>query len=395
MRFGLEASAGYRLLKGVHTDYEFRTSVYPISLSFTIEFYSAAALRPFVSVGAGALPYNLEVLKSSLQGQRREQGIAPESGVAFWMPLRAGLRFAISPALDLHVSFERSVSLSDRIDGIVTKDLDWMNDNFESLMLGFTWYFLGEKSSDPYGRIVFALPDPPKPDKPADSDGDGLSDNDELHDHKTDPFSKDTDGDGLSDGDEVLLYQSKPLLADSDGDGLPDGREVALGTSLNNRDTDGDGFSDSADDCPTKAETVNGYRDEDGCPDEAERGEFIFTRLGEVLILENIEFETGKAILLPRSYETLDKITRSLTVNPKVHIEVRGHTDSTGSNEANMLLSLRRAESIRNYLVSKGIENSRITVLGLGPSQPISPNDTPAGRQRNRRIEFRITKTGE
>ncbi|MDH7514373.1 MAG: OmpA family protein [Bacteroidota bacterium] len=396
MRFGLEASAGYRVLKASHPSYEFRTRAFPVSVSLTIEFYSASSIRPFVSGGMGALPYESNILRSRLVGTRVDQAVPAERNAAFWLPLRIGLRFASSPSVDFHISLERSITLSDRIDGIVTKDLDWMNDNFETLMIGLTVYFLGKKAKDPYGDVIATpLEMLDEKNRTEDTDRDGISDDEEIALYHTDPSRRDTDGDGLEDGEEVFRQRTNPLLADTDGDGLTDGREIAIGTNPVDRDTDKDGISDGMDDCPKEAETFNNFKDEDGCPDETERGELIFHRLGEILVIENIEFEMGKAVLLPKSYPILDKVSQSLRSNPKVHIEIRGHTDSTGSYERNIQLSLERAEAVKSHLVSKGIEPARISTKGFGPTQPIAPNGTPEGRQRNRRIEIRITEIGE
>lgn len=396
VRIGLELAAGYRFLHAGHPSYEFRTNAYPVSTSVTIEFNSEAFIRPFLAVGVGAIPYELGIQHNTLKDKRAGQAIAPESGVAFWVPLRIGLRAALSAALDLHMTLERSATLSDRLDGIVTRDLSWLNDNFEMVSFGFTYYFLGNKSADPYGTRVLepTITAPPPPDSPrveADGDGDGISDVDEEITYHTDPKKSDTDGDSLTDGQEVKRFRTNPMLSDSDGDGLVDNEEIRLGSNPQNRDTDGDGLADGGDKCPT----VEGPFSNLGCPYPTDKGELVFQKLGDILILENIEFEPGKATLLVKSNPTLDKVASSLKANPNVSIEIRGHTDSTGDYQQNVSLSIRRAESVKQYLVTAGIDAARISTEGLGPTMPIGSNATPEGRQRNRRIEFRIVKFGE
>ena len=84
----------------------------------------------------------------------------------------------------------------------------------------------------------------------------------------------------------------------------------------------------------------------------------------------------------------LDRVAASLADWPDVRVEVGGHTDSTGSSEYNANLSLRRAEAVRDYLVSRGVLRSRMTVRGYGEAIPISDNTTSEGRARNRRVEL-------
>jgi outer membrane protein OmpA-like peptidoglycan-associated protein len=359
-----------------------------------MEFNTAAPVRPYLAFGLGALPYSLEVGHNSLKDRRAKQAIPSENGVAFWVPLRIGLRMAISSALDIQLTVERSATLTDRLDGIVTRELSWMNDNFEMVALGFTYYFLGDKSIDPYGGKVLepevVLPLTPDPSL-LDEDGDGLTNAEETTVFHTNPNSADSDGDGISDGPEVKRFRTDPLVTDTDGDGLSDGEEIRIGSNPLNRDTDGDGIPDDRDKCPLESGPTGNL----GCPYTEDKGELIFQKLGDILILENIEFEPGKATLLVKSNPTLDKVVSSLKANPNVSIEVRGHTDSTGDFQQNISLSLKRAESVKQYLVSRGIDSNRITTEGLGPTMPIASNSSPEGRQRNRRIEFRIVKFGE
>lgn len=113
---------------------------------------------------------------------------------------------------------------------------------------------------------------------------------------------------------------------------------------------------------------------------------------GNIIPLNNIFFDTGKAELRPESSPELDRLVTNLNEAPKMTIEVRGHTDNTGSNEINNKLSQDRADAVREYFISKGIEPDRIASKGLGESKPIATNDTEEGRQKNRRVEFVIVK---
>lgn len=113
---------------------------------------------------------------------------------------------------------------------------------------------------------------------------------------------------------------------------------------------------------------------------------------GSVVRLNNIFFDTGKSELRPESGPELDRLITTLNEAPKMVIEVRGHTDNTGSNEINAKLSQDRADSVREYFISKGIEPDRVASKGFGESKPVATNDTDEGRQKNRRVEFVIVR---
>jgi outer membrane protein OmpA-like peptidoglycan-associated protein len=106
--------------------------------------------------------------------------------------------------------------------------------------------------------------------------------------------------------------------------------------------------------------------------------------------LDNVEFETGKATLTKTSYKELNELLEYLKLKEEVVIEIAGHTDDVGDDVSNQKLSEARANTVRNYLISKGIAAKRVQAKGYGESQPIAPNSTAEGRQKNRRTEVRI-----
>nr|WP_315151135.1 OmpA family protein [uncultured Flavobacterium sp.] len=118
-------------------------------------------------------------------------------------------------------------------------------------------------------------------------------------------------------------------------------------------------------------------------------------RVGEGIHLtlkeDSILFDTGKATLTDKAKTNLDKLIPVFTEYSDTNIEIYGYTDSTGSPAFNLTLSEKRAESVKNYLISKGLVASRFKTTGLGIEQPIATNDTPEGRSQNRRVEFAIT----
>jgi outer membrane protein OmpA-like peptidoglycan-associated protein len=108
--------------------------------------------------------------------------------------------------------------------------------------------------------------------------------------------------------------------------------------------------------------------------------------------LKNVHFETGKATLTKNSYPALNELVEALKNKPNLIIEIAGHTDNVGSFEFNLKLSQDRAETVRNYLISKGIAPHRIQAKGYADSQPIASNTTEEGKAKNRRTEVRIIK---
>lgn len=198
------------------------------------------------------------------------------------------------------------------------------------------------------------------PDQPEDFDG--FEDEDGCPD-------LDNDGDGIK--DEFDRCPNDPEDKDNwqDEDGCPD------------YDNDADGIPDTKDAAPNLPETINGYKDDDGMPDTPPLPE-------KPLILEGVAFKTGTAQLLPSSYPALDRVIELMKEDANAKIEIRAYTDNVGSYDKNLEISQKRADAVKNYLVMKGIDSSRITAIGFGPVNPIADNATPEGRARNRRIEI-------
>jgi outer membrane protein OmpA-like peptidoglycan-associated protein len=242
----------------------------------------------------------------------------------------------------------------------------------------------------------------------ADTDGDGLLDGKEVFTYKTDPLKADTDGDALKDGDEVKTYLTDPLKADSDGDELTDGKEVnTYKTNPLKIDTDGDGLTDGKEVNTHKTNPLLNDTDEGGVDDGTEvskkqnplDGTDDFgkktlgpQKIGAKLVLEGVLFDTGKATITPASDSVLVQAYETLVAYQDMNVKISGHTDNVGKRDKNVKLSLDRANAVKAWLVKKGIDEARMTTEGFGPDKPITLNDTPENKAKNRRIEFERTK---
>jgi len=106
--------------------------------------------------------------------------------------------------------------------------------------------------------------------------------------------------------------------------------------------------------------------------------------------LNSIQFETGKADLKPSSYTLLQDIVEIMRLKPTMKILIGGHTDSDGDDATNLILSQKRADAVKNYLISKGIDGKRIVAVGYGETKPVADNSTTEGKAKNRRTEIKI-----
>ena len=231
-----------------------------------------------------------------------------------------------------------------------------------------------------------------------DRDGDGVLDVNDACPDQAGPASlsgcPDRDGDNIADKDDncpdvagIAKYKGCPV-PDRDNDGInddedkcPDVSGVARYLGCPIPEIDKDGVNDEDDKCPNEAGTATNF----GCPVIEQA---IIERIN--LAAKNIFFVTGSAKLLAKSYPSLNNVVKVLQDNPSYKVDVEGHTDVTGTHEKNMVLSGNRAASVKTYLVSKGIDESRIKTEGFGPDQPIADNKTAAGKAQNRRVEMKL-----
>jgi len=112
--------------------------------------------------------------------------------------------------------------------------------------------------------------------------------------------------------------------------------------------------------------------------------------LDKVFVFNNILFAYDSAVIQPESYPVLNDIALTLLRNPGIRMEISGHTCNQGRTSYNLVLSRQRAQSVADYLKSKGIDPIRLIVVGYGPNRPIASNKTESGRERNRRVELKV-----
>ena len=420
---------------------EYESSIIPISLRFRVSPFDSKGWNPYAFIGGGVMHYSVDT-KPNAFGDVIEE----DAWVAI-LPIGVGIEVALSERVILDFGLGGALSSTYDLDGYRSLNGDaW--DSYYNVSLGLTFTSENCKSDKDNDGLGICLEkqigtDPNNPDTDGDgltdgeeyltyktdplnpdTDGDGLTDGDEVMKYKTDPLKVDTDGDGLSDGDEVLKYKTDPLKVDTDGDGLKDGDEVMkYKTNPLKADTDGDGLTDGDEVMKYKTDPLKADTDGDGLSDseevlkhktnplvkdtdggsvddftEVKRGtdplnaEDDVIKIGVPIVLEGIMFDVNKATIRPESEDKLMKALKTLTTYPDILVEIGGHTDSDGSAKSNEKLSLARAESVKAWLVAKGVDPSRISTKGYGEEKPIADNKTKEGKQKNRRIEFTRTK---
>lgn len=431
--FDIDYSMGFGKLQGKDfTKTKYATSLFTVDARFVYTLANFSRTYPYAYAGAGALFYHVKELPASRFGDVEASNwtIGIPAGLGYHikfdetysMEINAGITYTLTDNLNYYkegspkdMFYNLGVALvfypyqgtpkkEDKgMDPAKDSDGDGLTDIEE-----INVYKTNPNNRDTDGdglsdfdEVKTHKTDPNK----ADTDGDGLNDGSEVNTHKTDPMKADTDGDGLNDGAEVNTHKTNPLMSDTDGDKLSDGDEVnKYKTNPLMADSDGDNLNDFAEVMtyktnPNKKDTDGGTVNDDvevargtNPNDKNDDVKTIKSEVGQAIVLEGILFNTGSAEILPASEEILMEAYNTLLINEDMAVEIQGHTDSQGNKTKNQELSLARAESVKAWLVNKGIDKSRITTKGFGPDKPIASNGTAEGRAKNRRIEFVRTK---
>lgn len=226
------------------------------------------------------------------------------------------------------------------------------------------------------------------------------------HDKNGCPLPKDRDKDGFPDNvdacpDEAGISSDDPArngcakLPDRDEDGVPDAKDacpdlkglVTQDPATNGcpGDTDGDGIKDDKDACPGEKGAADKDPTKNGCPKS------VRVTDGEIIILQQVQFDSGRATIKKVSDALLDEVAGVFKDHLEIaRVEIQGHTDNTGKAKENLKLSEDRAEAVKKALVKRGIDEARLGAKGFGQEVTIADNKTEAGRQKNRRVQFKI-----
>lgn len=441
---GIGQYAGKAYFKDSNQDFgKYNSTVIPVDLRFKINPWDNPKWNPYFYVGGGVIIYDLEVSPNILLESEKSE----DAGTAATFPLGVGAEFKLSEILLFDLSLGSAITTSFELDGY-KKNTEAKWDYYFNAGVGISLVSEScdsDRDNDGISRCEENIigTDPKNPDtdrdgiadgdelyiyktdplKP-DTDDDGINDYDEIFTYKTNPLSQDSDGDRISDGDEIqiyninplnpdtdhddlsdydeiFIYKTNPLSADTDGDGLSDGSEILrFNTDPLMIDTDGDGLSDG--DEIIRYETDPNNLDTDGGSvddfTEVRRGtdpndpDDDIVKTGVAIVLEGITFATGKADITPESEFVLQAALETMLMNENIIVEISGHTDDVGSVSTNKALSQRRADSVRQWLINKGIAPDRIIAKGYGSDFPRVPNNSEENRRLNRRIEFKRIK---
>ncbi|MEP6466199.1 MAG: OmpA family protein [Parafilimonas sp.] len=308
-----------------------------------------SAVIPYVSLGGGIAGYKPVLQQNGTSIQYKTDGKDIQE---FFVPVGAGLKIAAAQNLNVDLGFRMNYVDGDNLDGYVK---GFHKDKF-------TYGFAG---------LEFAFGNKPQL----------------MTDNPVKDFKRD------------LMDENNALKASVAASQQQSASEIdALKNEITalKSDADKDGVADYLDKCPNTPDSVK--VDGSGCPlpvvapPPPPPATVIITEEDRRTVdeaIKDLQFETGKSAIKPSSYASLDRVAQVL-INKNFSLKLAGHTDNVGSDNANMKLSKDRAESVKDYLVSKGANSSRIEATGYGETQPIASNKTADGRAKNRRVEFTL-----
>jgi outer membrane protein OmpA-like peptidoglycan-associated protein/opacity protein-like surface antigen len=366
-------------------DYRAWVTAERVQLRFDIPAtFADGKLQPFILAGIGALSV------VSTQGTAYDE-LKQDTDTAYHFG--AGAKYAFTDLVHARLDV-RFLEVPNTSNGVSP---DW------ELMGGLGLTFGGAPVAPP----------PPPPPVTSDRDNDGIPDATDKCPDQPGPREnsgcpdKDRDKDGVIDRKDKCPDVAGPPerqgcpVADQDKDGIPDDKDKCP-TEAEDKDgfededgcpdpdNDKDGIADASDKCPNEPETKNGFQDEDGCPDEVPETVKKFTG-----VVKGITFRRNSADIKASSFPFLKEAVKTFKEYAQLRIEVSGHTSNDGRREFNVKLSKKRAESVKAFLTSAGIDESRVLTVGYGPDKPIEDNTTKAGQEKNRRIEFRLLSPDE
>lgn len=385
---------------------------YKLSNGYIFKEYST--VRPFISAGVG---YSTFV---------RGDDNRVEDSNGFEIPFGVGFNVPLSDNVHFNYKSTYNRTFNDEIDGNTSLD-SRDHDDFMVHTIGLKFKLGASKDTDGDGiadkndKCINTIGEEATNGCP-DRDGDLIIDSEDRCPNQAGvaEFSgcPDTDADGIADYEdacpEIAGTAEFNGCRDTDNDGVANNEDACptvAGSEATNGcpDNDNDGIANKADRCPDVAgpAATNGCPDadmdgvlnaNDACPNRAglesnngcpEVSQEVVDTIN--LIFNNLIFATDKAVIHESSHDEMNELANLMRDDEGLLLRVEGHTDSRGSDEYNQKLSEDRANAVKEYLVEKGIDASRITTVGYGESQPIASNDTQTGLDRNRRVELIVS----
>lgn len=318
-----------------------------------------ATVTPYISAGGGVIAYKTQVAEGNgnytyVDKNGNALTEKPSDTRQFFIPVGVGAKFNVARGVNIDFAYKLNFVNSPYFDGVA--GYKGRDDKFSSLNLGLE-FALGNKHK-PQLSVV----------NPAAQLAMDLWDRNQYLKEQLQASNE---------RNAAALQDMQQKLDDA------------------NKDSDGDGVPDIHDKCPN---TESGVRvDGAGCPlpqpkQIIEKEKVVVTQEDRKVVdeaIKDLQFDINKSTIRPESYASLDRVAE-LLVNKNFSLKLAGNTDNTGNFQHNMALSKERAEAVKQYLVSKGANPSRIEAVGYGSTQPIATNDTPEGRQQNRRVEFTL-----
>lgn len=411
-------------------------------------------VAPYATIGIGGAYYNAKVDWNDANGNEAINATAAQvdkdypKKFSLSIPFGAGIRFTVNDELTLGLEGAVRYTPTDYLDGFSVAGNPEANDWFYTAQIVASYAF-GVPAQPSRDRISSPASNAGNKSSGTDTDGDGLNDDQDdcpdvtgLRSLKGCPDTDrdgiadkndlcpenaglatlsgcpDRDADGIADKDDncpdlkgVLAYRGCPAIdrdkdgvadaedlcpdmsgqlrwkgcPDSDSDGLPDNKDACPGIAGPEAlrgcpDTDEDGIADKDDECPT----VAGIAAKKGCPDPQAPAPGV--------PFKAVYFGSTELDWYSTSVTTLNEVVTILNADPSLFARIEGHTDNTGEEPANALLSENRAKKCQDYLISQGIDAKRLNYLGFGSQRPSTPNTTLQNKQLNRRVEVHFYK---
>jgi len=335
----------------------YKTYLRPWSINLKYYFNKYKKIQPFISLGSGLIHWNLRDITAENQWLP-----IPESGtslygkrhnITIWGSM--GISTNISNRICLNLEFKLGRMFHQNVDNIGNGDV---NTYLSEVRIGLSVLFNPHKKD--IERVVFF-----------EDESSAFSEDSTTLEAKKINFDQDCDG--IPDSLDKAPNRAEDFDGFEDEDGIPD------------MDNDNDGIPDFLDGAPNEAETFNGFHDDDGIPDKKpELVKFI-----DAIYSAKI-FKKESEAITSGGYTILNGITAFMQTHSKKSIEIRSFTNNVKQADNNLVLSQKRAEIVRSYIIKSGIPEKRLHAIGYGEANYISTDENSIGRQQNQRLDFII-----